>query len=317
MTLAAKLSQINPFTYRGYCYDYDIGMYYLQSRYYDPTICRFINADSTDYLGTTDTLLSYNLFAYCENDPVNYTDATGTWAYDVHAGYYKTKNLNASNSQGVTLKKLSINGLKKYYVPFIDNNYYGTFYWAFSVGFSYNDAIAIGKACNDVDTIYSPWLPLGNFAYNQRFHFNTNKGTNNHTDSRFWACLEMLGCCIDRLELMKTCTKKKKKEDYKDEALKYLGYALHPLQDFYAHTDEHVKFSKKNDFIRLVTNKKVDINFKIDTKATYPTYKGQKGAWHHLNSSDVDKVSCNKSNMKKAGKYSLEILETIYNEYFT
>ena len=78
MTLAAKLSQINPFTYRGYCYDYDIGMYYLQSRYYDPEICRFINADSTDYLGATGTLLSYNLFAYCENDPVDYMDPEGT-----------------------------------------------------------------------------------------------------------------------------------------------------------------------------------------------------------------------------------------------
>ncbi len=78
MTLAAKLSQINPFTYRGYCYDYDIGMYYLQSRYYDPEICRFINVDSTDYLGATGTLLSYNLFAYCENDGVNFVDKTGT-----------------------------------------------------------------------------------------------------------------------------------------------------------------------------------------------------------------------------------------------
>ncbi len=38
-------------------------MYYLQSRYYDPQICRFINADSTDYLGATGTVLSYNLVA--------------------------------------------------------------------------------------------------------------------------------------------------------------------------------------------------------------------------------------------------------------
>ncbi len=77
MALAAELSKINPFTYRGYCYDYDIEMYYLQSRYYDPEICRFINADSTDYLGATGTLLSYNLFAYCENDPVGSCDFEG------------------------------------------------------------------------------------------------------------------------------------------------------------------------------------------------------------------------------------------------
>lgn len=77
LILAGTLSKVNPFTYRGYCYDYDIGMYYLQSRYYDPEICRFINADSTDYLGATGTLLSYNLFAYCENDGVNFVDETG------------------------------------------------------------------------------------------------------------------------------------------------------------------------------------------------------------------------------------------------
>ncbi len=71
------LATVSPFTYRGYCYDFDLGLYYLQSRYYDPVICRFINADSTDYLGATGTLLSYNLFAYCENDGVNCVDATG------------------------------------------------------------------------------------------------------------------------------------------------------------------------------------------------------------------------------------------------
>ena len=72
------LATVSPFTYRGYCYDFDLGLYYLQSRYYDPEICRFINADSTEYLGATGTLLSYNLFAYCENDPVDYVDEMGT-----------------------------------------------------------------------------------------------------------------------------------------------------------------------------------------------------------------------------------------------
>ncbi len=72
-----KADLLNPFAYRGYCYDYDMGMYYLQSRYYDPEVGRFINADSTDYLNYTGTVLSCNLFAYCENDPVNFTDPTG------------------------------------------------------------------------------------------------------------------------------------------------------------------------------------------------------------------------------------------------
>ncbi|MBE6752576.1 MAG: hypothetical protein E7556_08645 [Ruminococcaceae bacterium] len=76
-----NLVNLSPFAYRGYCYDNDIKMYYLQSRYYDPQICRFINADSSEYLGATGTVLSYNLFAYCENDPVNCLDASGNYAY--------------------------------------------------------------------------------------------------------------------------------------------------------------------------------------------------------------------------------------------
>lgn len=67
-----------PFAYRGYCYDQYTGLYYLQSRYYDPETGRFINADDTTYLNATGTVLSCNLFAYCENDPVNSVDPTGS-----------------------------------------------------------------------------------------------------------------------------------------------------------------------------------------------------------------------------------------------
>lgn len=72
-----KADLLNPFAYRGYCYDYDMGMYYLQSRYYDPNTGRFINADDTNYLNATGTVLGCNLFAYCENDPVNFVDSFG------------------------------------------------------------------------------------------------------------------------------------------------------------------------------------------------------------------------------------------------
>ena len=67
----------NPYTYRGYYYDTDLGLYYLMSRYYDSNIGRFINADDIDYLGANGDLTSYNLYAYCSNNPVMYTDETG------------------------------------------------------------------------------------------------------------------------------------------------------------------------------------------------------------------------------------------------
>ena len=72
-------AQYNPFRYRGYYYDTDLGMYYLQSRYYDAKICRFINADG--YVSTGQGLTGYNMFAYCGNNPVNRIDPMGNAWY--------------------------------------------------------------------------------------------------------------------------------------------------------------------------------------------------------------------------------------------
>ncbi len=75
-----EVAEANPLRYRGYYYDAETGFYYLQSRYYDPEIGRFINADS--YASTDATgLLSTNMFAYCENDPVNKSDPDGEVAH--------------------------------------------------------------------------------------------------------------------------------------------------------------------------------------------------------------------------------------------
>ena len=77
---ADTLGQNNPIRYRGYYQDFETGFYYLQSRYYDPAIRRFINADDIYCLGTEGELLSYNFFAYCLNNPVNRTDINGNWS---------------------------------------------------------------------------------------------------------------------------------------------------------------------------------------------------------------------------------------------
>ncbi len=76
-----SIAEINPLRYRGYYYDNETGYYYLQSRYYDPELCRFISADSFDYIDA-DTPMSVNAYAYCENNPINFSDSTGhdfTW----------------------------------------------------------------------------------------------------------------------------------------------------------------------------------------------------------------------------------------------
>ena len=51
-TSSSFIGNINPFRYRGYYYDTETGFYYLQTRYYDPTICRFINADNYELVAT-------------------------------------------------------------------------------------------------------------------------------------------------------------------------------------------------------------------------------------------------------------------------
>ena len=76
LTDPTSIANLNPLRYRGYYYDAETGFYYLQSRYYDPAICRFINADT---FATTDAngFLSANMFAYCENNPIMRVDADG------------------------------------------------------------------------------------------------------------------------------------------------------------------------------------------------------------------------------------------------
>ena len=75
---AGAMAEINPLRYRGYYYDAELEMYYLQSRYYDPQVGRFINADA--YASTGQGVLGVNMFSYCKNSPINYIDISGEFA---------------------------------------------------------------------------------------------------------------------------------------------------------------------------------------------------------------------------------------------
>ena len=67
-TLAGALGTIQPFRYRGYVYDEETGLYYLRSRYYNPCVQRFVNADIA---------MHRSMFTYCCNTPVNCFDNDG------------------------------------------------------------------------------------------------------------------------------------------------------------------------------------------------------------------------------------------------
>ena len=72
-----KIAEINPLRYRGYYYDTETGYYYLQSRYYNPKWGRFISPDNFGYIDNS-TRLGFNAYIYCINNPVMFTDPTGT-----------------------------------------------------------------------------------------------------------------------------------------------------------------------------------------------------------------------------------------------
>ena len=74
-SLASTLGAQNPFRYRAYVYDAETGFYYLQSRYYDPTVGRFISADV--FLSTGQGVLGHNAYSYCGDNPVSRIDCNG------------------------------------------------------------------------------------------------------------------------------------------------------------------------------------------------------------------------------------------------
>ena len=79
ITDANHIGNLNPFRYRGYYYDTETKLYYLQSRYYDPEIGRFITIDDISYLDP-DAINGLNLYAYCGNNPVIMVDTSGNFA---------------------------------------------------------------------------------------------------------------------------------------------------------------------------------------------------------------------------------------------
>lgn len=81
-----EVASCNPFRYRSYYYDDDTGLYYLNARYYNPKLRRFISPDNSAYLDTGSPQ-GLNLYAYCGNDPVSHSDPSGrSWLLALIAG---------------------------------------------------------------------------------------------------------------------------------------------------------------------------------------------------------------------------------------
>ena len=139
----------NPFRYRGYIYDIETGLYYLQSRYYDPEIGRFINADAL--VSTGQGFIGNNMFTYCLNNPVNMADYNGMDAiYVVEYNWFEGGLPIVGHAY---LYMQNANGIWYF------TEYTGTLPWNAKVYFSKANMSTINKMLNgdsikDTDYIY-------------------------------------------------------------------------------------------------------------------------------------------------------------------
>lgn len=225
---------VNPMKYRGYYLDYEMEMYYLQSRYYFSHWCRFFNSDLPEYAQVQkDEQIGTNLFAYCCNNPVNYVDYTGDWKKDVHYGF------NPDTANGYYSAKYK--GKMQYY---------GTYYWAkYVVGFSPYVAKKIGYYCYRIDVIYPStgknWKDYDKWHFFDKNGKDVRKSLSNSEQEKATKYFETAKKAYAKWK--KYCKKYgeyhektvKQARIYKENAengIKHLGYSLHPVQDVYSHT---------------------------------------------------------------------------------
>ena len=107
-----ELAAINPCSYRCYDYDEESGYYYLQSRYYNPETGRFLNADDTEILlEKQNSILQYNHFSYCWNNPVNLVDYFGKSPANIIGGIFG--GVTGATLGYLLAKELGLTGWKK------------------------------------------------------------------------------------------------------------------------------------------------------------------------------------------------------------
>ena len=150
------VGNLNPFRYRGYYMDTETGMYYLMSRYYDPVTHRFVNADG--YFQTGLGILDGNMNVYCVNNPVMFTDPTGTCYWGVN-GEWLHDNWEFSGGYKRQPKPTSENGSAKPYVKMQgSNNVNAPNCYAYAIGSQINEQPGsrsgrIPKNWNDVNDV--------------------------------------------------------------------------------------------------------------------------------------------------------------------
>ena len=149
LTATGTLAEKNPLRYRGYYYDSESGLYYLQSRYYDPAVRRFVNADS--YASTGQGILGQNMFAYCSNCPTISCDPLGLWTISISITLAGVLGIGISVSIGLAIDDDGNTDVQySYSIPGIDDTV--------TVG-GVSAGIGIAAQYTTADTVYDLYGP--------------------------------------------------------------------------------------------------------------------------------------------------------------
>ena len=261
----------NPFRYRGYVYDTETQLYYLQSRYYDPKTGRFINADDSAYADTySGSPLSTNMFAYCENNAISGYDPSGNWKIQDHI--IMTKNAGFSKiTQEWSAKPDGICGNDDFYsAPFhsrgkrVNKKGEIVVYGALECAkYMYNKALELKKQYNDG---------------------NRKKVNFKYAESNATNCIKKAYMGFVKKEnkqltntVSTNCSKAKalisalNNNNYnrKDQAEAMLGLSLHTLQDYYAHKIKVNECTYNNKVLKTAEGKTIN-NITQLNKAIFP-----------------------------------------------
>ena len=133
--ISHDLARRNPIRYRGYYFDRETGLYYLNARYYNPEWRRFISPDNTYYLDP-ETPNGLNLYCYCNNDPVNYADPSGNSVVLLIAGLISSAVLGGLISGGIAVGTAALTG----------GDVVAAFWGGFATGALSSLAVGVGMA---------------------------------------------------------------------------------------------------------------------------------------------------------------------------
>ncbi len=265
LAIAEEIIAINNITYRGYFYDSETELYYLQSRYYNPQTGRFINADDTAILKDTEGIIKgTNLFSYCGNNSLNYSDHSGNW---------NIKNHKSLSNQWKMEKSFRENVI--YFNQQCDLTFPSTDY--ITSPFHARDGMLLNNSVLML-FYYARYIYKSNkkivFRYEQLFNYDGFTAQDKIENQR------LKGFKITETErIKKLCNTKaardanKKILDYindskynaKTQAAMLLGFALHILQDYYAHQIMAKCSNVSSEFMTMV-----NLDFKINDKYEIP-----------------------------------------------